>query len=293
MQPLNSMRHLADPAQSRLGYRLQRIWLTPMFKALIRTGIPCALVLMMVIGYIQQPTVRVAMAQSVLDARSWVYERPEFMVKLMAVEGVSPEVAEVIRNAIHIDFPLSSFDLNLDALHDQIDALPPVKDVSLRVRPGGVLEILAVERTPALVWRSEAGLALLDAEGVQVARLTHRTARADLPLVTGEGAPDAVPEALSLFAVSQEMTRDLRGLHRQGARRWDVVLDGGTTILLPETGAVSALERVILLNGAQDILARDLSHIDLRNPQRPTLRLAQNSLAELQRIKGIEFGVNE
>ena len=70
------------------------------------------------------------------------------------------------------------------------------------------------------------------------------------------------------------------------------MLDRGQLIQLPEVDPVPALERVILLNDAQDLLARDLTHIDLRNPTRPTLRLAQNGLEELRRIKGIEFGAS-
>lgn len=296
MQPLSQsmsgVRNLADPTKSRLGYRLQRIWLTPLFRALIRTGIPCAIVLLGAIAYLQRPDVRVALAQGALDARAWVHERPEFMVKLMAIEGVSDPVADQVRSAVHIDFPTSSFDLDLEALRDHIDELPPIKDVSVRIRPGGVLEVSAVERTPALVWRAPEGVVLLDVDGVAVATVRGRSDRPDLPLVAGKGADDAVQEALLLVQAAAPIAERLRGLQRQGERRWDVVLDRGQVIQLPEDDPVPALERVILLNDAQDLLARDVTHIDLRNPTRPTLRLAQTGLEELRRIKGIEFGAS-
>ncbi|WP_147124466.1 cell division protein FtsQ/DivIB [Shimia ponticola] len=296
MQPLsqsmNGVRQLADPTKSRLGYRLQRIWLTPLFRALIRTGIPCAIVLLFAISYLQKPDVRVALAQGAVEARDWVHERPEFMVKLMAIEGVSDAVADAVRAEVHIDFPTSSFDLDLVTLRDQIDALAPIKDVAVRIRPGGVLEVSAVERTPALVWRAPDGMKLLDVEGVAVAAIAERAERPELPLVAGEGADQAVQEALQLVQAAAPISERLRGLQRQGARRWDVVLDREQVIQLPEDDPVPALERVILLNDAQDLLARDITHIDLRNPTRPTLRLAQYGLAEMRRIKGIEFGAS-
>jgi cell division protein FtsQ len=47
------------------------------------------------------------------------------------------------------------------------------------------------------------------------------------------------------------------------------------------------LEGLIALNEAEDILARDLISIDLRNEHRPVLRLAPFALEELRRAQGI------
>ncbi|MEM6276861.1 MAG: cell division protein FtsQ/DivIB, partial [Pseudomonadota bacterium] len=102
----------------------------------------------------------------------------------------------------------------------------------------------------------------------------------------------AVEEALALVQAAGPIASRMRGLRRMGERRWDVVLDRDQIIQLPESDPVRALERVILLDQAQDLLARDISHVDVRNPRRPTLRLAKESLEELYRIRGLEFGVN-
>ena len=63
---------------------------------------------------------------------------------------------------------------------------------------------------------------------------------------------------------SMTLAERLRGLVRMGERRWDLVLDRDQRILLPEDGAVEALERVIALDEAQDILSRDILQVDLR-----------------------------
>ncbi|MEM1375419.1 MAG: cell division protein FtsQ/DivIB [Pseudomonadota bacterium] len=280
-----------DPS-SRWGYRLQRLWLTPLFRALLRTGVPSLVVCVGVYSYVAQPHVKLAMAEAVLEARASLQERPEFMVRVMAVEGAAPDVAERVRGALFLDFPISSFDLDLDLLRQQVEALPPVRDATLRVRPGGVLEVDIIERTPALVWRRDAGLGLIDVDGVLVSGLDWRADRADLPLVVGEGADRAVEEALALVQAADPIAQRMRGLRRMGERRWDLVLDRDQVIQLPEEDAVRALERVILLDQAQDLLARGISHVDMRNPRRPTLRLEQGGLEELQKIRGLEFGVN-
>ena len=75
-----------------------------------------------------------------------------------------------------------------------------------------------------------------------------------------------------------------------GERRWDVVLDRDQRIMLPETGSVEALEQVIALDQAQDLLARDISVVDMRNAHRPTLRMGGAAVQELRKIKAIELG---
>ncbi|MEM9349238.1 MAG: cell division protein FtsQ/DivIB [Pseudomonadota bacterium] len=282
---------MLDPT-TRLGYRLQRIWLTPVLRALLRTGLPSLFVCIGIYSYVSQPEVRQLIAESVIEAKSWVHGRPEFVVRLMAIEGAAPEVAEAIRSASHLDLPKSSFDIDLEALRETIEGIPAVQTSTLRVRPGGVLEVSVVERTPAFVWRHREGISLLDVDGVEVASLISRMERPDLPLVVGAGADRAIPEALDLIRAASPIHERLRGLRRMGERRWDVVLDRGQVVKLPETGALPALERVILLDSAQELLGRNVTVVDLRNPRRPTLRVAQGSLEELRKIKGIELGVN-
>jgi cyclohexyl-isocyanide hydratase len=54
---------------------------------------------------------------------------------------------------------------------------------------------------PAILWRSDDGLELLDGEGVRVAFLLNRGLRPDLPLIAGAGANAHIPEALDVLFV--------------------------------------------------------------------------------------------
>jgi len=117
-----------------------------------------------------------------------------------------------------------------------------------------------------------------------------RTDWPELPLIVGDGADLRVTEALDLVAAAEPLSTRLRGLVRMGERRWDVVLDRDQRVLLPETEAVQALERVIAMNQAVDMLERDLVAVDLRLPHRPTLRMTDGAVQELLRIRAIEAG---
>ncbi|MDP3962135.1 MAG: cell division protein FtsQ/DivIB [Pseudorhodobacter sp.] len=294
MQPLTAPRRAAgvarhrDPAPSKVAYRLQRLWLTPLFRALLRTGVPAFIVTFAVGSYLGDPDRRLALADSFTDLRSSVAQRPEFLVRMMAIDGASPALADAIRAVAAVALPQSSFDLDLATVRARIVTLDAVAEADLRVNPGGVLHVDITERVPALVWRTPEALELLDASGKRVARVLARADRADLPLIAGEGADQMAPEALRLLAAAQPLLPRLRGLVRIGARRWDLVLDRDQRILLPPENPVRALERIIALDQAQDLLARDIVAIDLRNQARPVLRLAPDALRALRRAGGIQ-----
>lgn len=291
MQPVNDPTPRRDPAPTRLAYRLHRLWLTPFFRALLRVGVPAFLLVFSAGWYFSDSARREVVTGKVMELRRAIEERPEFMVNLMAIDGASPELADDIREVLPVDFPISSFDLDLGAMRTIVAGLDAVAGADLRIRDGGVLQVTVSERLPAVVWRSRHGLELLDDEGHRVAPLAARSVRADLPVIAGDGADAAVDEALALFHAAAPLKGRLRGLSRMGARRWDVVLDRDQRILLPETGAVAALQRVIALDQADDMLERDLMIVDMRNAARPTLRMAPGAVDEMRRIKSLEAGV--
>ena len=270
----------SDPAPSRWAWRMQRLMLTPAFRFGLRVGVPFCVTLLAGTIYLSDADRRTAITDAVADARASVEERPEFMVKLMAIDGAEDALAADIRQAVPLNFPLSSFDLDLENIRTQINELHGVKKASVRIRPGGVLQVDIQPRLPVAIWRNEDGLVLVDETGAHVRDIVSRSEFADLPLIAGEHAARHVPEALRLTQVASALGERLRGVVRIGGRRWDVVLDRDQRIMLPESGAVQALERVIALERAQEILTRDVARVDMRLAQRPTVRMNEEATRE-------------
>jgi cell division protein FtsQ len=232
-----------DPAPTRLAYRMNRLWLTPLFRAMLRVGLPVFLVIFCTGLYLADEGRRDGLVTFAQDVRR------------------------------------------------TISGLDAVARAELHIRAGGVLQITIDERLPAVVWRGRDGLELLDVNGLRVSALGARSDRPDLPLIAGEGAYEGVPEALDILAAASPIEDRIRGLVRVGARRWDVVLDRGQRVMLPETGAVRAMERVIAMDKAEEMLARDLVTVDLRQSDRPTLRMSDGAFEQYKQIKIIEAGV--
>ncbi|MEY8882825.1 cell division protein FtsQ/DivIB [Donghicola sp. XS_ASV15] len=282
------MTRRADPAPSRWAYKVQRMWLTPSFRMGLRMGLPVMVVALAAATYLGNEQRRSDLFASIEAVKRDFQERPEFMVQTLAVEGANEKTQKAIEDLLPATFPLSSFDLNLGALRDQIREIDAVKDVSLQIRTGGVLQVAVDERVPVALWRGPEGVEVIDAFGVRADKLSARIERPDLPLIVGEGAKKNVTQALDLIAAATPIRERVRGIVRVSNRRWDLVLDRDQRILLPEQGAVRALERVIALEQAKELLARDVSVVDMRLADRPTIRMTKIAQKELLRVRGYE-----
>ena len=282
-----------DPAPSKWDYRLQRLMLTPYVRGFVWKGLPTLVILGGVALWFSHEPNRLAVVGQLTHLRQEFEARPEFRVSLARVEGASDDLAAAVRAKLALPLPMSSFDIDLAAARDRIEVLDAVRKADLRVRSGGVLQVVITERMPVAIWRTEDGLTLVDETGHRVAGLLSRADRPDLPLIAGEGADTATPEALDLIAAAGPLSARVRGLVRVGDRRWDLVLDRDQRVLLPEDNPVQALERLLALDHAQDLMNRDILTVDLRSDHRPTLRLTPNALAEIRRAQGLETVENE
>jgi cell division protein FtsQ len=283
MRPLGTRyTNLHDPAPSRLSYRLMRFMLTPLLRRLVFYGIP-GFVLALAVGlYFADEEHRENLRAVADDVHRSIIERPEFKVSAAQISGAGPTLEEDIREVLPVDFPISSFSLNVQEMRKILVELDPVADASLQVRDG-ILFIDVSERKPAFVWRKRDGLELLDETGHYVRSITARMDYPSLPLVAGEGADKNIAEARALLASAMPLADRMRGLIYVGERRWDLALDRNQRIMLPAEGAVQALEKVLILNDTQELLDRAISVVDMRLSERPTLRLNDGTSSVLLR----------
>jgi cell division protein FtsQ len=288
MLPVKSSRR--DPAPSRLRYRLTRLWLRPSFRRLVNFGVPMLAGVALVWTLAAEFDARARFSETLAAAKAMIVERPQFTITELDIPDVSADLAEQIRVAAFVKLPANSLEVDVNAVRTRVEGLAAVERARVRALARGVLEIRAIERIPVVVWRSEEGLELLDQGGVRVAEIDSRLRRTDLPLIAGEGASTRVAEALALLAAAKPVAGRVRGLVRMGERRWDLVLDRDQVILLPEIDAVAALGEVMALHASQDLLDRDLTVVDMRDPARPMVRLTEHSVAELARLRAMVGG---
>lgn len=270
----------------RFAYRLQRIWLTPIYRRTITQGLPLALVLLCALAYVMDEERRAGLVAQGQALYALVVDRPEFMVSELRIAPVAPAIEAEIRAVLEPALPQSSFRLDLVALRAELERIDAIRLADLRLTGDKALSVTITERVPAILWRSPEGLEVLDAEGVRIGFVTDRAALPHLWLIAGEGANRRVGEALDILEAASPLHARLRGLVHMGERRWDVVLDREQVIRLPETGAVAALERIIAYDQAQDLLARDILAADMRNPAHPVLQVSAGALETIRALRG-------
>lgn len=168
--------------------------------------------------------------------------------------------------------PLTAVDINL--ARENIQRLPWVKSVRIERRLPCCLYIRIKERTPVAVWQHKGNYNPVDEDGQVIEIPTDKLN--GLPLVVGEDAPEKTPEFLKFIAQEPSIEKRVKAAVRVGKRRWNVILDDlekGITVYLPEKDPASAWGRLARLDRTQAILKRKITLIDLRLPDKLTVRI--------------------
>ncbi len=288
--PFEGPRRRRDPSPSRWRYRLDRLGRRGYVRFVVRRlSVPAAVALAGLWLWQSEP-VRSLAHDLTASVRESVMDRPEFAVTRLDLEGGSSDLQERVTRRLDLALPVSSLRLDLVDLKSEVESVPGVASAEPRVLANGALRIALTQRSPAAMWRWEGQLHLVDADGVVIAPVARRGDRPDLPLILGEGADRAVPEALALFRRAGPIKSRLRGLVRMGERRWTLALGSDILVHLPEKQADAALSRLLALDVAEDLLDREVSVIDFRDSNRPTLRLTPRAVAELIRVRALLEG---
>ena len=266
------------PGPSKLAYRLTRSWKKVWVRRTALIVLPLALVALVAWRVATDPLV-IAFVDVQRDKfADMMSERPEFAVHGVRIRGASEPLEARITPVLELPAKPSSLNIDVTAMQARIIDLAPVRDAHVTLTADGILDIAVEERIGEALWRDEeGGLWLVDRDGIEIAPVAERKIRSDLPLVLGRGAPRAMDEALEIFAAAPDLRPRLRAIVRIGERRWNVVLDRGLTILLPESAPRAALERVMAWHFGEELLDRGLSAVDMRLAERPTLRMTEEA----------------
>lgn len=200
--------------------------------------------------------------------------RAGFAVKRVDVVGLhhmdSAPVYRIALDQQSMAMPL----VDVDNIRKQLLRYGWIKDARVSRRLPDTLAIDIVERQPAALWQDRDRLALIDSEGVVIDRVAV-TQMPDLPLLIGPGANLRERELGQLLAVAPTLKPQLLSAAWVGGRRWDLNLQTGETIALPEgqEAARTGLAKFADLDKSSGLLGRGLVRIDLRLPGKMIVRL--------------------
>ena len=199
----------------------------------------------------------------------------DLRVSNIEIQGLENTPEPLLRNAlgVHIGDPLLGF--SLEAARARVEALTWVQSASVERRLPGVLVVNLQERRPFAVWQNNGKFVLVDRAGQVVAEqdpVKDQAAFGILPLVVGPGAPENAARLLDALAQFPVLKSRTVAAVRVGERRWNLRLNTGADVMLPEGAEAAAMARLMELQNQQAVLDRPLQVLDLRLPDRATFR---------------------
>lgn len=223
-----------------------------------------------------------AAERAVRAAKWWtiaVAARAGFAVDEVLVTGRRETSTAELLDAVRLARRDPMFAFDPEDLRRRVETLPWVQSATVGRRLPSIVTLSLVERTPLALWQRRGRFALIDRDG-HVIETTGIERFADLLVVVGDDAPPHAAELLRMLAAEPQLMIRVKAAVRVGARRWNLRLDNGVDVQLPEENADVAWARLAAYERDNGILERDVQVLDLRLPDRVIVRKGRDAEPE-------------
>jgi cell division protein FtsQ len=194
-------------------------------------------------------------------------KRAGFKVNDILVTGRVHIPAEELLAHFSIKQNMPIFGVSILDAQKSLAGISWVKSVSVSRRLPDQILVELTERTPAALWQYQKKISVIDQEGA-VLTSDNLDVWQKLPLVVGEDAPQHVAELLTLLQAEPAVAKILTAAVRVEGRRWDLRLNNGIAVKLPERDMELALRQLVTLDETKHLLGRDIVAIDMRQPEK-------------------------
>ena len=200
---------------------------------------------------------------------SVVHLSPLLDVHEVRVLGVHRLSIDAVRQAAGVHRGDEMVRLDIEAMQSRVAALPTVKTAQVHRRWPSRVDIVIVERLPALAVASPTGVRVFDADGVELGQV--RTAPVGTPLLSApQGLPDEKVLRTAVFLMRYlpaAVRARIRALSATTAEDLTLVLDDGARVVWGSAARSEEKLRALLA-----LLPRKARTYDLRAPAHPAIR---------------------
>jgi len=210
------------------------------------------------------------------DARNAAANAVGFRITAVGISGRKQLTQDEILAIGGINGRSSLLFLDAAAVRDRLKADPWIADATVQKLYPGRLQIDITERSAYALWQQDGRLAVIADDGTVLQPYVARRFTS-LPLVVGKGAAPRAKAFLELLAQYPDLKAATRAAVFIGERRWNLHLASGLDIRLPEEGVAKALTSLTQLDKSDNLLSRDITAIDMRLPDRLTVRLSEDA----------------
>jgi cell division protein FtsQ len=193
-------------------------------------------------------------------------------IEQVVIEGRVKTPEPLLRAALGITPGAPLLAYSVEEARTRVESINWVQSATIKRRLPDTIVVQLVERRPFAVWQYEGKFRLIDRDGEVVTDSDVASFASQLPLVVGAGAPAAAAALEDALAQQPAIAARVTAAVRVGERRWNLRLNNGMDVLLPEGAEPQALARLAQLQADHAILDRPLQAIDMRLPDRFVFR---------------------
>ncbi|MGA7490151.1 MAG: cell division protein FtsQ/DivIB [Xanthobacteraceae bacterium] len=210
---------------------------------------------------------------AVRDARDAGANAAGFRIVSVVLAGNHHVTREQVLATAGISSTTSLLFLDVEQARERLKTNPWIADASVLKLYPGELQVGIKEREAFALWQKDGEVSVIADDGT-VLEPYAAPHLIRLPLVVGRGAETRAKEFLALLDRYPAMRDFVRASVLVGERRWNLRLKNGIDVRLPESEVAPALERLVALDRKKNLITRDILAIDLRLPDRVTVRLS-------------------
>ena len=208
------------------------------------------------------------------DARDGAGNAAGFRIVSVALAGQHHVSREEVLAVAGVTGSTSLLFLDVEQTRERLKTNPWIADATVLKLYPGELQIGIKEREAFALWQKDGQVFVIADDGTVLEPYVSPRL-IELPLVVGRGAETRAKEFLVLLDRYPALRAFVRAAVLVGERRWNLRLNNGIDVRLPETDIAPALERLVALDKEKNLVTRDIVAIDLRLPDRVTVRLSE------------------
>lgn len=164
--------------------------------------------------------------------------------------------------------------LDAELARTRLEELAWIKRATVQKLYPDRLDIQIVEREGFALWQKDGKINVIARDGTVIAPYSDDPRYVNLPIVVGDGAQKHVGEIVEALQLVPGVRAQVRAAIRVADRRWTLKMRNGIDVRLPEKGLEESLAQLAMLDRDKQILTRDITVIDLRLPDRVSVRLS-------------------
>lgn len=210
------------------------------------------------------------------DARDAVANVVGFRITKLNIAGRKQLTQDEILAVGGVTGRTSLLFLDAAQVREKLKASPWIAEATVTKYYPDRLQIDIVERSAFALWQENGRVSVIADDGAVLEPYVERRFTS-LPLVVGTGAQTQAKEFLALLARYPQIKGQVRATVMVGERRWNLRLTNGIDVRLPEKNVEQALALLSSLDRDKQLLSRDITSVDLRLPDRVSVRLSEDA----------------